>query len=294
MSGSRNGKSVSPRILFVLVPLALVAVLTSALSDRLFPAYSLPTAAAAGNLAEVQRLIDRGADIEARGEGGLPALYCAAGEGHVEIVQLLLDKGARVEGLGGKNMTPLAHAAVQDQAAVMEVLIKAGAKPDGPSGTTPPLYEAVMFGSSHAVKTLLAHGANPDIPHSAGVTPLMCVSQHVARASDTTMVQIAQALLDAGAKVDARSKGGLTALHYAARHNEPRIASLLLSAGADVNARAPKGMTPLHYAAQKGAEEVVQVLLSAGAKRTVQNAAHQTPAQIAKTADIVKLLQYQL
>jgi len=278
MSGRRHGRIVSPRILFVIVPLVLVAAFTNALSDRFFPAYSLPTAAAMGNVAEVHKLLSAGADVEARGQNTLPALYEAAAGGHVEVLQLLLDHGARVEGLGGKSMTPLAHAAVRDQVASMEVLLKAGAKPDGPSGTVPPLYEAVMFGNLNAVRTLLAHGADPNLPYKAGITPLMCVSQHVARAR---------------AKVNARSKGGLTALHFAARHNEPEIAELLISVGAQVNARDPKGATPLHYASQKGGEEMIQVLLSAGADRNVKNKAGQTPVQIAKTPDVAKLLTYQ-
>ena len=293
MSGRRHGRIVSPRILFVIVPLVLVAAFTNALSDRFFPAYSLPTAAAMGNVAEVHKLLSAGADVEARGQNTLPALYEAAAGGHVEVLQLLLDHGARVEGLGGKSMTPLAHAAVRDQVASMEVLLKAGAKPDGPSGTVPPLYEAVMFGNLNAVRTLLAHGADPNLPYKAGITPLMCVSQHVARARAVTMAQIVAALIDAGATVNARSKGGLTALHFAARHNEPEIAELLISVGAQVNARDPKGATPLHYASQKGGEEMIQVLLSAGADRNVKNKAGQTPVQIAKTPDVAKLLTYQ-
>jgi ankyrin repeat protein len=279
--------------LFVIVPLVIVAAFTNALSDRFFPAYSLPTAAAMGSVAEVHNLLSAGADIEARGQNALPALYEAAAAGHVDVVQLLLDHGARADGTGGNNMTPLALAAARDQAAAMEVLIKAGAKPDGPSGTVPPLYESVMFGNLNAVKTLLVHGADPNIPYKAGITPLMCVSQHVARARAATMAQIVAALIDAGAKVNARSKGGLTALHFAARYSEPEIAELLISVGAQVNARDPKGATPLHYASQKGSEEMIQVLLSAGADRNAKNKAGETPVQIAKTPDIAKLLTYQ-
>lgn len=293
MSQKGKGKAVSPRILFVIVPLVIVAALANALSDRFFPAYSLPTAAAAGNVAEVQKLLAAGADVEARDKNSLPPLYEAAAAGHVEVVQLLLDHGAKVEGMGGGNMTPLSLAAGRDQLKVMEALLAAGAKPDGASGSVPALYEAVMFGRPQAVKLLLAHDADPNVSYKGGVTPLMCASLHTKSARAEDMLEICRALVAAGAKVNASSRAGLTPLHYAARSNEATLAGFLLSAGADVNARDPKGMTPLHYAAQKGSEEVVQVLLNAGAKRDLKNRAGQTPAQLAQDPDLLKLLQYQ-
>lgn len=53
------------------------------------------SAAASGDLAEVQRLLDRGASVDAYCiDYQFPALVGAAARGHVEVVELLLRRGA--------------------------------------------------------------------------------------------------------------------------------------------------------------------------------------------------------
>lgn len=57
---------------------------------------ALMSAAAAGDIAQVQRLLDKGAAVDARGRIGNTALIYAAQEGHVEIVKMLVDAGANI------------------------------------------------------------------------------------------------------------------------------------------------------------------------------------------------------
>ena len=75
----------------------------------------------------------------------------------------------------------------------------------------------------------------------------------------------AEALLQAGADVDAKSSSGHTVLMYAAIRDHTETVQLLLDAGADVNVKDNDGETALMKAINKH-EEVVSVLRNAGAK----------------------------
>ena len=74
-----------------------------------------------------------------------------------------------------------------------------------------------------------------------------------------------QALLKAGKEVNASQVDGMTALHWAAHHDNPGIARTLLDAGAKPRAANRYGVTPLSLACVNGNEAMVTLLLEAGA-----------------------------
>ena len=98
--------------------------------------------------------------------------------------------------------------------------------------------------------------------------------------------EIARALIDAGAPVDAYTKNDLAnqPLHAAAAGRHLEVCRLLLAAGADVNATQHGGYTPLHEAAQHGDVEMVELFLSAGADPTILVAEGGVPADLAEAA----------
>ena len=105
--------------------------------------------------------------------------------------------------------------------------------------------------------------ANPLLVYATdvdGYTPL-----HWAASEGHT--EIAQALLDNGADIEARGSSGYTPLHWAAQNGQTEIAQALITARADVNARDRSGVTPLHWAAQKGHTEIAALLHNAGATK---------------------------
>jgi ankyrin len=68
-------------------------------------------------------------------------------------------------------------------------------------------------------------------------------------------------LLDNGAKIDVKTRDGLTPLHCAARSGHDQVVELLISRNAPINAKTKNGLTALHMAAQGDHVEAARILL---------------------------------
>src|SRR5207237_3710064 len=98
-----------------------------------------------------------------------------------------------------------------------------------------------------------------NIPQGDGMTAL-----HWADYKDD--LQMAQALIEAGANVKAATRnGGITPITFAARNGNPAMVALFLKAGADANTAEANGTTVLMSAAVSGSAEAVNLLLDHGA-----------------------------
>ena len=75
-----------------------------------------------------------------------------------------------------------------------------------------------------------------------------------------------EALLEAGAEVDAKDNDGATALMEAARRGHAAAIAALLAAGAEVEAKYNEGATALMLAAQGGHAAAIAALVAAGAE----------------------------
>lgn len=85
---------------------------------------------------------------------------------------------------------------------------------------------------------------------------------HAADMGDAEMVQ---ALLDAGADVDAVDSDSNTALHKACENGDNKIAKILLDNNADVDMENDYGETPLSLARANGSRYMVGLLHKSGA-----------------------------
>jgi hypothetical protein len=85
--------------------------------------------------------------------------------------------------------------------------------------------------------------------------------------SNATDAAVAGALIEAGAKVDAVSRGGLTPIMMAAARGRPDVVRLLIAQHANVNAKSgDRGRTALDYATATGNDEIIAMLRAAGAR----------------------------
>jgi ankyrin repeat protein len=216
-------------------------------------------AAVVGSEAMMRRLLDAGADINAKNDFDATALlWCG---GNLNRVKLLVEHGADVKVRSKQGHTPIYVASAE-----------AGGLP--------------------AVQYLLSKGATLAIPPSPqGETPLGAA----ALANDT---DLARFLVEKGGKEALAPPGGPMALQFAAGNGNLELVKLLLAKGVDVNSVSPPetsrvkngpiaigSLTALILSSAAGETEVVRTLLAAGADVNAQDVRGMTPLMLAVATD---------
>src|SRR5438477_9508970 len=96
-------------------------------------------------------------------------------------------------------------------------------------------------------------------------SPARAADSPVADAAEKADWRRVRVLLKDRADANAAQVDGMTALHWAAYHDDADAAKLLLAAGAGAKAENRYGVTPLSLACTNGNAEIVKALLAAGA-----------------------------
>ncbi len=136
-----------------------------------------------------------------------------------------------------------------------------------------PVADAAMRRDAAAVKQLLKQGADVNAAQGDGMTALHWAAMH-------NDAELARMLMYAGARKDAATRNGTyTPLHLAARNGSAAVVKALLVAGANAStATTSGGATPLHLAAAQGNTEAITALLDHGAQVNAKEGAWgQTP-----------------
>jgi ankyrin repeat protein len=145
-----------------------------------------------------------------------------------------------------------------------------------------PFLRAALSGDVAAMRLLLEHGADPNLPTQAGTTPLMAASgvnwvvAQTYTESPQSQLDAIQLCLEHGADVNAANSMGLTALLGAANRGANDIIRLLVANGARVDVVDKEGRSALRWAegvflAAVGAERkpaTIALLEELGAPKT--------------------------
>jgi len=189
-----------------------------------------------GDIDEVKRLIEAGADVHHRFDFGatkdITVIVFAVMSDRAEMLKVLIDAGANVNEKyeGGITLLHLASRWDLNDTAVTELLIVAGSD----------VNAKINKGSLE------------------GVTPL-----HQSAASGN--IGVAKVLIKNGAELEARiSQNQNTPLHLAVRNNHKAVVELLIAKGANVNAKTKYGKTPLDLAISKEQKELADLLRKHG------------------------------
>lgn len=218
----------------------------------------LHLAASEGDLQEVRRLLELGANIhEVFGDHGT-ALAAAAGEGQLACIKYLLDKGAEINsntGFRGELPSPLERAIIGHHPAAAEFLLQEGARFSDSS-----LVRALQEFGMPFVKQLIKWGAQNSPQEQPFGGDLL---RAVAGLNQAEIPEILILLMEEGASLN--STTGLLALHEAVRRGCERNVKVLLESKADVNFRDGHNFTPLQLAAGLDRPDILSHLLKAGA-----------------------------
>jgi ankyrin repeat protein len=241
----------------------------------------------------IRTLLRQGADVNTPEPDGTTALHWAAHWNDLETADLLIRAGADVRAANRYGATPLSEAASNGSAALVERLLKGGADPNTlvtSQGQTV-LMTAARVGNVDAVKALLDHGAYVDARESfRGQTALMWAAaeghapvvklllardaDHKARSIDR---ETTPPKLTAGTPVVAISRGGLTALLFAARQGQIEATKALLDGGADINQPDSDGNNAIVLALLNSHYDLAQMLIDRGADPNVAAKDGRTP-----------------
>lgn len=203
---------------------------------------------------KMKLLLDRGAKVNARSQTGFSALMVAAQyRESTAAIRLLLDRGAQVRPAAGQkpplfNAYPLFLASYAGNAEILPRLREAGDSLEDKmaligTGAMTPLYGAVRFGNREVARVLLDLGVPVDEPAGNGMTPL---GQSVLG----NQIEMARLLIGRGADVNHVDKLGMTPLLYAASidFGDSSMVELLRKSGARADAHTKEGLTALDLA----------------------------------------------
>jgi ankyrin repeat protein len=161
-------------------------------------------------------------------------------------------------------------------------LLARGADPNlaGRSGVSP-LATAAFRGNDRIVELLLSRGAEPDHVDATGKTPIVY-------AAARGFALVVRRLLDAGVDAKTRYGNDLTALMWAAGHEDgvgaaaaAAVTELLIEHGAATDAIDNRGRTALMIAAERGDAAVVEGLVLHGADWTLRDKTGKTARDLA-------------
>ncbi len=202
-------------------------------SDSELRAYrGLHAAAAAGNVAEIEKLAPGGKLEDKDGNSRTP-LHVAVFMGKRDAARALLRLGANPNALDGQRYDIITIASVANDVPMLKLAIEGGASAKNITspydGTA--LIAAAHLGHAEIVRTLIAAGAPLDHVNNLGWTAL-----------------IELIVLGDGGK------------------NHTDTLDALVKAGANLNLADRAGFTPLRLAQVRGYSDMVRILEAAGAK----------------------------
>jgi ankyrin repeat protein len=256
-----------------------------------------PLLLAAPSAAKVKLLLAAGADPKlATKRGRTPLMIAAGSSGGIESAKLLLSAGAPVSAADDGGDTAFLEAAGNGDLETIRLLLEHGADAKAVDKSGDNAFTGrLSLGDIERVRLLISSGADVNIANVDGgsvrhgkialtsMTPLLLAAPH-------SPLEVVEALLRAGAKVNVQDGRGFTPLMAAvtSERQNPKVVAALLAAGADPNARDGNGESVLDWARKFGNPQTLKLLEAAGAKGQPAPAAPQSSTPAASALEAVR------
>ncbi|CAF3870919.1 unnamed protein product [Adineta steineri] len=250
-------------------------------------AYIFLAACSSEDRDEIDKLLQRGVDINTSNIDGLTALHQTCIDNNLHMVEYLLNKNAEINCQDNEGWTPL--------------------------------HAAASCGNLDIVKYLLSRGAIVDVCNNEGELAIDIAEgddiiayleedmrrkgiddQQSRNYEHQLMIKHAQDSLNnnknglkSTADAIVHSRTGATALHVAAAKGYLDVIDLLIRAGANLNSVDNDGWTPLHAAAHWDKHDILKYLVERNANIDAKNYAGQTPLDVCdgETLELLKELK---
>lgn len=313
-------RTILGQLLYVLTGLLLLLLMPSAQAESF-----LWDAISSNDIGKAKTLVALWSDVNQKNSYGNPIIHHAVSGGNPEIVELLISKGADVNAKGQFDRVALHYA---NKKGIAKILLAHGATVDAPTnyGETPLHWAASGvngFGKEvdlvEFADILIAHGADVNRKTSEGrsyKTPLNYAAASnnlpvarllIARGADVEgkgssplssagvngdFVEMAQLLVENGARVNTPSPTGWYPLMTAAGRGNIKVTKYLLTRGADPNAADRAGFTALYSAAGSDySATTVEALLSSGANPNAKSIQGLTALHQAASQGAIKVIE---
>jgi ankyrin repeat protein len=226
---------------------------------------ALLDAARSGNIEAVKQQLAAGTNVNAKDDDdkfGVTPLHYATNKGHKEIAELLIEEGADVNAKSDGGLTPLDTAIFARKTETVDLLRKHGGKTGkelkAAGKPTEPVAEAAKV-------ELVAEATQPEPPTAKA--PVISTYFTIHDAAAIGNIEAVKQHLAAETNVNTKdNKGDQTPLHYASVMGHEEIVELLIDNDADVNLKCSTGDTPLDWAMNFNHIETASILRKHGGK----------------------------
>ena len=207
----------------------------------------------ARNVTMINKLIEKGADLDFKNDGEKTALHCAIELKSIEIVKILIHAGADVDVQACYGWTPL--------------------------------HWAVYVNSSEIVRLLLKSRADINAVNNYDYNALGLAVYY-------NRVEIAQDLVAARARLQ-YSGGSANAVWSTCKDDHAAMLKVLISLKVNLNSQNSKehDWTPLHHAVYKDQYTIAAILVMAGASKAIRDRDGLLAIDYAQNQSMVSLLQ---
>ena len=232
------------------------------------------------NLEAVNWLVDQKAVLESRNSEGNTPLLLSVIHNHTKLTEFLLKNNANPQVKNAEQQNPVLIALLNQNEPMLSLLV--GAE----KAALPSLHLALELNDNEIIKSLLNQNiGNIEALDEQQRTPFY-------NAIERGNLEAAILLLTQGAN-PAVSCGllQLSPLHIAVERGDVEILRYLLQtqAVALIDMQNAQGDTPLHLAVQAGHDSIIPLLLEAGAYHKIKNEQDQTPIELARIQQKLKL-----